>query len=251
MSERYEPDDWREQTTPGMAAVPPPGAGPTAAYPAVGGRGYPGQTHSGQTYSGQSYPGQSYPEQGDQQVPYQDAGYPGDPYAGGPGAVTAPDYTGRPVAFRRPDALAGLLLVLAGVAAGASLLLHWVHASDVTGRDLMRSAWHQLRTSPSQLADSGLWQPVAAVAGGAILFVFGLLVLIPARTHRTLGVLALLVSAGAAAGVLVALNGAGWHVGRFQTGFWLAVAVPVLGVLGSLKALMTGPRATNRAPGGY
>src|SRR6185437_2002424 len=132
-----------------------------------------------------------------------------------PGAVTAPDYAGRPVAFRRPDGLAGLLLVLAGAAAGVSLLLHWVDNSSVTGWDLMRSAWHEARSSWSSFVDSGLWQPVAAVAGGGILFVLGLLMFVPARTHRTIGVLALLVSVGAGAGILVAISGAGWHVGRF------------------------------------
>lgn len=234
MSERYDdPDDWRERTTPGMAAVPPmPPAGPTAVHPTLGGRGYPGEP-----YAGQGYPGQGYRAQG-----YPGPGYPGDPYAGGPGAVTAPDYTGRPVAFRRPDVLAGLLLVLAGVAAGVSLLMHWVHASSVTGWDLMRSVWHQLRTAPSEVVHTGLWQPAAAVAGGAVLVVLGLLMLLPARGHRTLGVLALLVSLGAGAGLIVALSGAGWHVGRFGTGFWVAVAVPVLGVIGALKAMMTGPR---------
>lgn len=231
-SGRHEPDDWREQTTPGMAAVPPlPPSRPTAAYravgtPAVGNRPYPGQ----------GYPAPSRP---------------GDPYAGEPGGVTAPDYSGRPVAFRRPDAVAGLLLLLAGVAAGVSLLLHWVHGNGLTGWDLLRSAWDQLRTTPSGLADSGLWQPAAVVVGGVVLFVLGLLLFIPARSHRTLGVLALLVSAGAAAGVVVALSGAHWHLGRFDTGFWLAVAVPVLGVLGALKAMLTGPRLAGRIPPGY
>lgn len=221
---RQDPDDWREHTTPNMAAVPPlPAAGHTAAYPAAGGGAYPG-------YPGPGFAGHGYEP------------YPGDPYAGGAGAVTTPDYTGRPVAFRRPDAVAGLLLVLAGVAAGVSLLLHWVTANDLTGGGLLRSAWHELRTAPSEFVTTGLWQPAAAVVGGLVLGVLGLLMFVPARTHRTLGLLALLVSLGAGAGVLVALSGAGWQVARFQTGFWLAAAVPVLGALGALKAMMTGPR---------
>lgn len=240
-----EPDDWREHTTPGMAPVPPiPTGGPTAAYPSVGGRGYPGQDYAGQGYQGQSYPGQGYPGQNRPGPAYL---APGDPYAGGPGAVTTPDYTGRPVASRRPDALAALLLLLAGVAAGVSLVLHWVHGNDVTGWGLMHRAWG-LRSDPGALSSTGLWQPVAAVAGGVILFVLGLLLLVPARAHRTLGVLALLVSLGAGAGVWVALSGTHWQPGRFQIGFWLAVAVPVLGVIGSLKALLTAPRPTARAP---
>jgi hypothetical protein len=219
---QHEPDDWREHTTPGMAAVPPPppSGGPTAAYPAVG-RPYAGQAPRPE------YPG---------------GPYAGDPYADGAGSMTAPDYTGRSVAVRRPEVLGGLLLVLAGVAAGVSLLLRWVDGSTVTGWDLMRSAWHQLRTAPAGLLDTGLWQPAAAVVGGGLLFVLGLLLFIPARAHRTLGLLALLVSVGAAAGVVVAIQGAHWHVGRFEIGFWFAVAVPALGVIGSLKALFTSPR---------
>jgi hypothetical protein len=231
MSERYQPDDWREQTTPGMAAVPPlPPSAPTTAIPAAGARAYP---------PGQGYPAQSYPSQG-----YQ--GRPGDPYAGGPGATT-PDYLGRPVAFRRPDVVAGLLLVLAGVAVGVSLLLRWVTVGNATGWDLVRSAWHQLKASWSGFVDEGLWQPAAMVAGGVILFVLGLLMFVPARTHRTLGVLALLVSLGAGAGALVALSGADWHLGRFQIGFWCAAAAAVLGLIGSIKALATGPRIGSRA----
>jgi len=222
---RHEPDDWRERTTPGMTAIPPLQAAPTSAHPAVGG-GYPGRGYAGQPYAGPAYPG--------------------DPYTGGAGAVTTPDYTGRPIASRRPDGLAGLLLVLAGLAAGVSLILRWVTGSDVTGQDLVRSAWHQLRAAPSELVHSGLWQPAAAVAGGAILFVLGLLMFVPARGHRFLGVLALLVSLGAGAGVLVAISGVHWHLGRFQIGLWFAVAVAVLGFLGALKAMMTGPRSAAR-----
>jgi hypothetical protein len=225
---RHDPDDWRERTTPGLTAVPPQQAGaPTSAYPAVGGA-YPGQGFPGPAYGGRPYAGPAYP---------------GDPYAGGPGAATTPDYTGRPIAYRRPDGLAGLLLLLAGVAAGVSLLLRWVTARQVTGWDLAHSAWQQLRTTPAELARSGLWQPAAVLAAGAILFVLGLLLLVPARAHRFLGVLALLVSLGAGAGVLVALSGVHWQVGRFQPGFWCAVAVPVLGLLGALKAMMTAPRS--------
>ena len=50
------------------------------------------------------------------------------------------------------------------------------------------------------------------------------------------------VSVGAGAGVLVPLRDAGWHLNRFGVGFWFAVAVAVLGLLGSLKALLTRPK---------
>ena len=66
-----------------------------------------------------------------------------------------------------------------------------------------------------------------------------LLVVLPARSHRFLGVLALLVALVAGAGVLVPLADVGWRPDTIDTGFWFAVAVPVLGLLGALKALLT------------
>jgi hypothetical protein len=151
---------------------------------------------------------------------------------------TAPDYATRPVAFRRPDVAAGLLLVLAGVAAGISLLLPWLSDRDDRGMRLVRRGFAEM----GNLGETGFWQPLAVVLGGAALFVLGLLMFVPAKTHRFLGVLALLVSACAAAGVLVPLAEAGWDVGRFDIGFWFAIAVPALGILGSLKAVLTGPK---------
>ena len=43
-----------------------------------------------------------------------------------------------PVRVRRPDGLASLLLLLAGIAAGISLLLRWLPGSELTGWDLVR-----------------------------------------------------------------------------------------------------------------
>src|SRR3954468_19456545 len=62
------------------------------------------------------------------------------------GGGTAPEYSTppesstRPVAFRRPDALAGLLLLLAGVAAGISLFLDWLGGPRATGLGLVPGA---------------------------------------------------------------------------------------------------------------
>jgi len=36
----------------------------------------------------------------------------------------------------------------------------------------------------------------------------------------------------------------GWEIDRFGPGMWCAVAVPVLGMLGALKAMLTAPRVT-------
>ena len=168
---------------------------------------------------------------------------PGPPPPTGYGLPTAPEHSTRPVRVRRPDSLASLLLILAGIAAGISLLLRWLPASDLTGWDLARRGFDDLTEGGlAALFENGFWQPMAVVLGGAALFVLGLLVVLPARSHRFLGVLALLVSLVAGAGVLVPLADLGWDPATVDTAFWFAVAVPVLGLLGALKALLTGPR---------
>jgi hypothetical protein len=142
------------------------------------------------------------------------------------------------VAVRRADALAALLLILAGIAAGVSLVLHWLADTNQTGWTLLRDGLRHIRGSFS----NGLWQPEAIILGGGVLFVLGLLLLIPARAHRFLGLLALLVSLAVAAGILVPLADENWHLDRFAIGFWVGIGVAALGLLGSLKALFTGPR---------
>jgi hypothetical protein len=149
-----------------------------------------------------------------------------------------------PVAVRRPDLLAGPLLLLAGVAAGVSLLVVWVHGGE-SGLDLVavglrdaQDAWDD--AAPLVGADS--WPPLAVVGGGAALSVLGLLMYVPARTHRFLGALALLVSVVVAAGVLVPLSEAGWDTAGWAVGAWCAAAVGGLGLLGALEALSAGPR---------
>ena len=195
-------DDWREQTIPGIQPIPAPVAG--------GGPGYA----------------------------------PGPP-------PLPPGYAPRPatessttlVRVRRADSLASLLLLLAGIAAGVSLLLRWLPGSDLTGWDLVDRGFDDLGGGGAEaLFARGFWQPMAVVLGGAVLFVLGLLVVLPARSHRLIGVLALLVGLVAGAGVLVPLAALDWDPDTIDTGFWFAVAVPALGLLGALKALFTGPR---------
>src|SRR4051812_26186066 len=151
---------------------------------------------------------------------------------------TAPQYSGRPVAFRGPESLGGLLLILAGVAAGVSLLLDWLADAETTGLDLVQDGLADVGNAFSD----GLWQPLAIILGGGVLFVLGLLLWLPMRTHRFFGVLALLVSLAVTAGVLVPLADADWRLSAFAIGFWFGIAVAVLGLLGSLKAILTGPR---------
>ncbi|CCG05037.1 hypothetical protein [Blastococcus saxobsidens] len=152
--------------------------------------------------------------------------------------ATAPVYSDRPVAFRGPESLGGLLLILAGIAAALSLLLDWLRNREDTGWTLVRDAVRDL----DGVFDDGGWQPLAIVFGGGVLLVLGVLLWLPARTHRFLGFVALLVSGVVTAAVIVPLAEADWEVEAFGPGLWCAIAVAVLGLLGSLKALLTGPR---------
>ncbi|MBN1093899.1 hypothetical protein JKP75_15865 [Blastococcus sp. TML/M2B] len=159
------------------------------------------------------------------------------PVGASPG-TTAPVWSAEPVAVRGPDSLGGLLLILAGLAAALSLVLDWVDDLDGTGLDLVRDGFDDL----DSLVDTGLWQPMAVVLGGGVLLVLGVLMWLPARSHRLLGLLGLLVSGLVVWAVVVPLQDADWRLGTFGPGFWCAIAVAVLGVLGSLKALLTGRR---------
>jgi hypothetical protein len=155
---------------------------------------------------------------------------------------TTPQYTTQPVAVRRPDLLAGLLLLLAGAAAAISLFLDWLAGESVTGLDLVKDGFSTFADSVGDGFSSGLWQPLMVILGGGVLALLGLLMFLPARTHRALGLIALIISLGIVAAVLVPLARADWDFGEFDLGFWFAIAVAVLGLLGSLKALASGPK---------
>jgi hypothetical protein len=156
----------------------------------------------------------------------------------------APSPAGGLVVLRRPDWLGCLFLVLAGVAANVSLSLPWMAGAGTNGLSLVRRGADVLGVGVGELARSGFWQPLAVVVAGGLFVLLGLLVLIPARAHRLLGVAALIVALAAAAAVIVLFADAEWRVDRFGPGMWFAVAVPVLGVLGALKAMLTAPRVT-------
>jgi hypothetical protein len=207
----------RQDTTPGMDPVPPGGA------PGSSGPGYAtGPVTTGPAYATGPVAG------------------PAGATAYGAGPATTPDYSPRPVAVRRPDVLAALLLLLAAAAAAISLVLPWLADGDDDGLDLVRQGLDDLVDSVGTVIDNGFWQPLTVIAGGAVLLVLGLLMLLPAKRRRFLGLLALLVSGAVAAAVLVPLFQSGWDAGSFGIGFWFAVAVAVLGLLGALKALLTG-----------
>ena len=151
---------------------------------------------------------------------------------------TTPAYSDRPVAFRGPESLGGLLLILAGIAAAISLPLDWLRDRGDSGWRLVRDAFADL----GEIFDDGGWQPLAIVLGGGLLLLLGIALWLPARSHRFVGLVALVVSGIVTAAVIVPLVAADWDLGTFGPGFWCGIAVAVLGLLGSLKAVFTGPR---------
>lgn len=145
---------------------------------------------------------------------------------------------------RRPDRFGAAALVLAGVAANVSLSLSWSPGEGPSGLSLVQRGVEGVRAGGGASVLDGLWQPFVVVLSGGLLVLLGLLLLVPARAHRFIGVLALFVSLAAAAAVAVLVAGSGWEPDRFGPGMWCAVAVPALGVLGSLKAMLTVPLVT-------
>ena len=158
-----------------------------------------------------------------------------DPWLGAGGSDSVP------AAVRRAERLGGLALILAGLAAGMSLAVPWQHGDAATGLSLVLSGVADFRSGIGDLSRSGLWQPLAVVLGGGALLLLGLLLLLRARTHRFIGLLALLVAVAAAAGVVASLAAAAWKPAAFALGMWFAVGVAGLGLLGALKAMLTTP----------
>jgi hypothetical protein len=165
-----------------------------------------------------------------------------DPSAGHGPDATAPTWSSRPVSLRRSEGLGGLLLVLAGAAAGLSLLLDWVRGTSRNGLDILLSALRTAADDPGAFFARGWWEPVAIVLGGGLLLVLGLLVLLPARAHHALGVLALVVAVVTATAVLTPMAEAGFSTSTYAPGWWSAAAVGALGLLGAEKTLLGGPR---------
>jgi hypothetical protein len=145
------------------------------------------------------------------------------------------------IVVRRADPIAAGALVLAGVAANVSLVMSWAPDDGPTGLTLVQRGVEALGAGE---APSGAWQPPVVVLSGFILILLGFLMLAPTRAHRLVGVLALTVALAAAAAVILLIADLGLTADRFGPGMWCAVAVPVLGVLGALKAMLTAPLVT-------
>jgi hypothetical protein len=144
--------------------------------------------------------------------------------------------------LRSADPSAGSLLLVAGAAGGMSLFLPWLQHGEDLGLALVQRALES--GGLDELARSGLLLPVGAVLGGGVLFLLGLLAFRPARSHRVIGVAALLVSLGVAAGIVVRVADVGWDELRTDPGILCAVVLAGAGVLGALKAMLTPPEVT-------
>src|SRR3954454_18283648 len=119
---------WREQTIPSLTPVP---GGSTAVGP--GTQGYAGPGYAGPGYAGT---GENY--------------------------YTTPQYSTQPVKIRRADAFAGLLLILAGIAAGGSLLLSWLPKDASTGSskglDILKLGFTTIRNDGwGEFFSHGMW----------------------------------------------------------------------------------------------
>ena len=123
------------------------------------------------------------------------------------------------MAVKRQDPVAALFLLVAGLLTGISLLLPWLADDDVTGLTLVKDAFTALGDSVGELVRTGYVQPLTIVLGGGLLFLLGGLLLVPARRHRLVGLVALVIALLVAAAVLVPLAIAGWDLGEFGVGF--------------------------------
>ncbi len=166
-----------------------------------------------------------------------------DDDAATPSVDTALDAPPELTVVRRPDPVGAAALVLAGVEANVSLLLSWSPGEGPTGLSLVQHGVEVLRSGPDGL-QGYFWQPPVVVVSGGLLIFLGLLLLVPARAHRLVGVVSLIVALAAGTAVTWLIVESGLADDRFGAGLWCAVAVPVLGVLGSFKAMLTAPLVT-------
>ncbi|CAA9237268.1 MAG: hypothetical protein AVDCRST_MAG57-1424 [uncultured Blastococcus sp.] len=150
------------------------------------------------------------------------------------------------IVVRRPDPLGAAALVLAGAAASSSLVLPWPPGDGPTGLALVQRGAGDLGSGP---VGDALWQPFVVVMCGGLLVALGFLMMIPARAHRLVGVLTLVVALAAAAAVVTLIAETDLADERFGPGLWCAAAVPVLGLLGAMKAMLTVPLVSLARPG--
>ena len=157
----------------------------------------------------------------------------------GPRHPPLPPCPGR--SLKRADRVGAGALVLAGVAANVSLLLSWAPGEGPAGLALVQRGVEALGSGAAGPADSGLWQPLVVVVERRP----------PGRSRPAAARPRAGPSAGrgaradrplaAAAAVILLMADTGWRSTGSAPVMWCAVAVPVLGLLGSLKAMLSAP----------
>jgi hypothetical protein len=151
---------------------------------------------------------------------------------------------GRILVLRRPDGVAGALLLVAGAAGCLSLFLPWARQGEQLGVTLVRLTFELGWRERDQVLRTGLLLPLGVAAGGVVLLLLGMLAFRPAATHRVTGVLALAVALAVGGGVVVRMAGAGSIAVLSDPGVLCAVVVAGVGLLGALKAMLTVPAVT-------
>ena len=161
----------------------------------------------------------------------------------------------------KADPWASVLLILAGLAALAQLVLPWRSAqaelasnwpgpeAGPAGQAIGVSGWdfylalHDLATPTFELV-LGRWIVLGTAGAGLALLLLGLLTLLP-MDHRPFGTVALLVSGFCVLGSVVLLARARTFFGvglnglfdQAQPGFYLLLAAGLIGLAGAFKAL--------------
>ena len=140
----------------------------------------------------------------------------------------------------RPTPGRGLLQVACFVGVLA-LVLPWQTDPEHSGATLAGSVLDTLfRGEERFLLGRDPWSAFAVGAASLALFVLGLLLVLRPRWQRVVGGLALLAGLATSAALIAPLHRASWETTGIGLGFWLALAVPALGLLGGLAALLAG-----------
>lgn len=144
-----------------------------------------------------------------------------------------PQYGGPIERQSRNDVLAALLLIIAGAAGVLQFFLEWQSvegAGSVTGQDMYEIADGAGET----LASISV---LAVLIGGGLLVLLGLALLIPSRSRKGTGSVALILSLIMIAAAVYFLVESDADFTATTIGYFLFLGAGVVGLLGSLKAV--------------
>lgn len=151
----------------------------------------------------------------------------------------------------RADPVAGIILLVAGVAGVAQLFLSWTSRVLGVGLPGEITGWQWFKAA-KELGPADLGASIAAYSGLLVAVGGGALVLLALAmfapiNHRPLGAAGLLLSVAATGAALCwvlhnrsSLGGFGAMTESAELGWFLFLSSGLIGVIGSLKALATG-----------